>query len=41
VAAMRRGMLRAAAAAFAAEAAALGASAPEALAALKEALNGG
>jgi GntR family transcriptional regulator len=41
VAAMRRGMLRTAAATFAAEAAALGASAPEALAALKEALNAG
>jgi GntR family transcriptional regulator len=41
VAAMRRDMLRTAAATFAAEAAALGASAPEALAALKEALNAG
>ncbi len=41
VAAMRRDMLRAAATAFAAEAAALGVSAPEALGALKEALNAG
>ena len=41
VAAMRRDMLRTAATAFAAEAAALGVSAPEALGALKEALNVG
>lgn len=41
VAAMRRDMLRAAATAFAAEAAALGVSATEALGALKEALNAG
>ncbi|MEN6369986.1 MAG: GntR family transcriptional regulator [Thermotogota bacterium] len=41
VAAMRRDMLRTAAAAFAVEATALGVSTPEALAALKEALNAG
>jgi GntR family transcriptional regulator len=41
VAAMRRDMLRAAATAFAAEAAALGVSTPETLGALKEALNAG